>query len=211
MSQSAWTLSGPYDLIVGGSADNPTGDQPTVLLGRAASGDQDAVQQLFPIVYDELRARAGAYFRGQPQDLTIQPTALVHEVYVKLIRSSSADWDSKSHFIAIASRAMRQILIDHARRRDKERRAVEEHTPRTLIHAGDLSRPQLDVLALDEVLIKLESLDTLKARIVELRFFGGLEIARVADVVGISESTVIRQWRLIKAWLSKELSERPVN
>lgn len=182
-----------------------------MLLRRVAGGDQDAVQALFPIVYEELRARAGAYFRGQPLDLTIQPTALVHEVYVKLIRASSTDWENKSHFMAIASRAMRQILIDHARRRDKERRADEQYGMRTLINAGDMGTRQLDVLALDDVLAKLEALDPDKARIVELRFFGGLEIAKVADIIGVSESTVVREWRLIKAWLSKELSERPID
>ena len=189
------------------SANDTPSDDPTVLLGRASRGDQSAVQQLFPIVYDELRARARAYFKGQPADLTIQPTALVHEVFAKLIRSSSATWENKNHFIAIASRAMRQILIDHARRRDKERRAVDGYQDRATIVTGDPRRRQFDLIALDEALAKLESLDAQKARIVELRFFGGLDIAQVAEIVGVSESTVTRQWRLVKAWLAKELSE----
>ncbi|MEM9662647.1 MAG: ECF-type sigma factor [Planctomycetota bacterium] len=190
------------------SKDSPGGNEPTILLGRIARGDEDAIRQLFPIVYEELRARAGAYFRTQPTDMTIQPTALVHEAYAKLIRSSSsADWTDRAHFLAVASKAMRQILIDHARRRDKEKRAVEGYRAQPTLLGGSDGNPEADLLALEEVLSRLEGLDAQRARIVELRFFGGLGNQQVGEVLGISESTVARQWRLTKAWLSKALAD----
>lgn len=187
-------------------SNSPPGDL-TLLLEHASRGNHDAMNQLFPIVYGELRARAGAYFLGQPPDMTIQPTALVHEVFAKLIRSSSKDWNGRDHFFAIASSAMRQILIDHARRRDKERRAVDGYVDRSTIVSDQPDTPSIDLLALEEVIVKLESLDATRARIVELRFFGGLENGQVASVLGVSESTIGRQWRHIRAWMAKEISE----
>ena len=165
------------------------------------------MNQVFSIVYGELRARAVAYFHGQPPDMTIQPTALVHEVFAKLIRSSSKNWKGRDHFFAIASSAMRQILIDHARRRDKERRAVDGYADRSTIVSDQPDAPSIDLLTLEEVIVKLESLDATRARIVELRFFGGLNNGQVATVLGVSESTIGRQWRHIKAWMAKEISE----
>lgn len=181
----------------------------TLLLNQASGGDAEAANALFPVVYEELRARAGAYFRGQPANHTLQPTALVHEAYVKLIRAPDGSWTSRAHFYAIASTAMRQILIDHARRRDAAKRAREQAAEARTLLETPTGNKAVDLLALEDALIKLGELDPRQTRIVELRFFGGLSNAEVADVLDTSESTVERQWRQVRAWLARELGAAP--
>ncbi len=178
----------------------------TVLLERISAGDGNAVQNLLPIVYDELRARAGGYFRHQPADHTLQPTALVHEVYVKLVRSQGMTWKNRAHFCAVAATAMRQILTDHARRKASAKRAEGDRAEAATLLTTPSTDSAVDLLDLDDAMTKLAELDSRQARIVELRFFGGLTMEEVADVLSVSLSTVEKEWRRIRAWLSHELT-----
>lgn len=166
------------------------------------------VEERFPALYAELRALAGRHFRGGLAGHTLQPTALVNEVFVKLAGSSVAANDD-SHFFAVAATAMRQILVDHARKRVALRRGGGALRV-TLV--DELARPasshgELDVLALEDVLAKYEELDPRGAEIIELRFFGGMTESEVAEHLGLSRRTVAREWRLAKAWLAEALDE----
>jgi len=181
------------------------GPDATVLLQRACEGDVRAAEDLFPIVYDELRARAQIQFRNQPKDHTLQPTALVHEAYVKMIRSDGS-WNDRAHFFAIASTAMRQILVDHARSRQIAERAKRQRADAPTAVQFPSEDHHVDLLTLDGVLQKLAAFDAERARIVELRFFGGLNLEEVADLLEMSRATVVRRWRETRAWLSAELS-----
>ncbi len=190
------------------SGPNST-DQPhdaTQLLHRASAGDAAAIDELLPLVYQELRARAGAYFQGQPANHTLQPTALVHEAYVKLVRVSSMDWNSRAHFCAVAATVMRQLLTDHARRRAVAQRARGERGQIATAMFTPSQNATVDLLSLDDAMTKLGKLDSRQARIVELRFFGGLTVAEVAVVLDVSTSTIEKEWRRVRAWLIRELS-----
>ncbi len=182
----------------------------TIILERMAQGDGSAAEALFPLVYDHLRALAGNYFRGQRPDQTLQPTALVHEAYLKLIAPREGVWKDREHFLAIAATAMRQILSDHARRRKAAKRGGNDARERvTLCDLADpISERQVDLLALNEVLETLAALDARQARIVELRFFGGLTTQEIATFFDVSTRTIEKEWRRTRAWLSAELSER---
>ncbi|GJM26697.1 MAG: DNA-directed RNA polymerase sigma-70 factor [Phycisphaerae bacterium] len=170
------------------------------------TGDRAAAELLFPRVYEELRRLAGACFRDQNAGHTLQPTALVHEAYVKLANASSAPIQNRQHFFMLASRVMRQILVDHARARNAAKRRQPTEL-RTLIDVvTEQSAHQLDVLELEGAMEKLAKLDEPKARLVELRFFGGLTSQEAADVLGISRTQAARWWRMVKAWLASELS-----
>ena len=194
---------------MGDPGQTPSHADATLLLNQASEGDEHAANALFPLVYEELRARAGAYFRGQPANHTLQPTALVHEAYVKLIRAPDGSWQSRSHFYAIAATAMRQILIDHARRRDAARRAREQAADGRTLLETPTGNKAVDLLALEDALTRLATLDERQARLVELRFFGGLSNDEVAEVLETSTSTVERQWRQVRAWLAREFSAAP--
>lgn len=179
----------------------------TRILGEMQRGDPTATDRLLPLVYDELRALAASYFVRQSAGHTLQPTALVHEVYLKLAASERIEWQGRAHFMAVAARAMRQILINHARDKgaakrggDWQRITLEQAvTPR--IGAGR----EIDLLALDMALQNLARLSERQARIVELRFFGGLTIDETAHVLGVGTTTVEDDWRLARAWLSHQL------
>lgn len=176
----------------------------TLLLARIHAGDAQAVNELLPLVYNQLRAIAGGYFRGKRSNHTLQPTALVHEAYLKLIGADSA-FQSRAHFFAVAATAMRQILANHAR----DKRAGKRDAKPVDITINQVATPSvaptLDLLALDEALSKLTELSERLARMVELRFFGGLNMNEVAQVLGISRPTVERDWRRARAWLNREL------
>lgn len=185
---------------------SPRAIEVTRLLAALGSGADAAEERLFPLVYEELRALAGAYFRNQPADHTLQPTALVHEAYLKLVRDADAAPRDRAHFLALAARVMRQILVDHARRRGRAKRGGEQLQRITLDHAALGANAQaLDPLALEEALQKLAALGERKARLVELRFFGGLSEEEAADVLRISRATAAREWRFARAWLIQEL------
>ena len=175
----------------------------TALLKDWSGGDRAALEKLMPVVYEELRRLAAAHLRSERSDHTLQPTALVHEAYLRLADQRSVEWANRAHFFSIAARIMRRILVDHARRR----RALKRDgggLRLTLAEASTEDRgPEL--LALDTALTSLEALDPRQARIVELRFFGGLSVEETAEAAGISTATVKREWRTARAWLRREI------
>jgi RNA polymerase sigma-70 factor, ECF subfamily len=163
---------------------------------------------LLPLVYDELRALAAARFAAEPAGHTLQPTALVHEVYLKLAQQTRAQFNDSAHFFAVAAEAIRRVLVDHSRRRGAAKRDLPG--PRVTINS-DLDAPaapqqEIDLLALDDALTRLATLSPRQARVVELRFFGGMEVPDVARILGVSEGTVKGDWRLARAWLERELA-----
>lgn len=177
----------------------------TQALAAFAKGDAGAKDRLLPLVYAELRALAGSYFRQQRANHTLQPTALVHEAFLRMIDQTGVHWQNRAHFMAVAATAMRQILCDHARRRATAKRGAEWgriSIDRVAMGKGD----DLDVLLLNDLLEQLAKLDPVKHRMVELRFFGGLSVEEVAEVTGVSKSTVESEWRATRAWLSYQLS-----
>ena len=177
----------------------------TVLLAELTKGKQEAAAQLIPLVYDELLRMADRYMRREREGHTLQTTALVHEAYLKLVEQRSVPWQSRAHFFGIAAQLMRRILIDHARGHLREKRGGGlQIVP--LDEALVLS-PQnpLALIELDSALEKLSALDARQAKIVELRFFGGLTVEESAEVLGVSAKTVKRDWSVAKAWLHGEL------
>jgi RNA polymerase sigma factor (TIGR02999 family) len=178
----------------------------TGLLARLADGEAAAHEQLLAVVYDELRRVAAAYLARERVDHTLQPTALVHEAYIKLVDGAALRFDGRAQFFALAARAMRQILVDHARTKGRLKRGgggvrltLDDNQPTPT----ELSIP--DLLAIDEALEKLAQLDERKARLVELRFFAGLTSDEAAEALGIARSTAAEDWRFTKAWLRREL------
>jgi len=177
----------------------------TDALESHAAGRHDAASELVPLVYDRLRALAGRYMQGERADHSLRPSDLVHEAFLRLIDTSRVSWQGKTHFFAVSARQMRRILVEHARARKAAKRGAGDR-PVTLIESIVPSPgPSLDVLALDEALTKLETLSPRQSRVVELRFFGGLTIREAAHVLGISEKTLTLDWRVARAWLSREL------
>jgi RNA polymerase sigma-70 factor, ECF subfamily len=180
----------------------------TLLLTALTRGEQDAASKLIPIVYGELRRLAASYMRRERVDHTLQPTALVHEAYLKLIEQRSANWQSRSHFFGVAAQLMRRILIDHARGHGRQKRGGEQKKV-SLDDAFVFSEQQADeLLAVDDSLDRLAKVDPRQARVVELRFFGGLNVEEAAEVLGVSPKTVKRDWSVAKAWLYADLKER---
>jgi RNA polymerase sigma factor (TIGR02999 family) len=178
----------------------------TEMLVRAAGGDALASEALLPLLYDELRAMARGYFRRQTPAHTLQPTALVHEAFLKLTGGRRTDWESRAHFLAVAAMAMRQILANHAERRRTAKRGGDRARV-TLSGLGTPAHPEMlaDLLDLDEALAKLAELSPQQARIVEMRFLAGGGERDIAEALGVSIPTVRRQWRMAKAFLSREL------
>lgn len=178
----------------------------TQLLLATSRGDLAAVDHLTPLVYEELRRLARSYLSKERPNFTLQPTALVHEAYLKLADRTQLELRDRAHFFAIAARAMRQILVDHWRRRHAVKRGGGTHLP---LEGFDVSsaRPA-SLLALDDALQSLSSLDQRKARVVEMRYFGGLTTEEIASVLAVSEATVGRDLRLAQAWLHREISAR---
>ncbi len=181
-------------------------DQITQILSRAQKGETRAIEQLLPLVYGELRALGASYFQQQSPAHTLQPTALVHEAFVKLMGPGTIKWESRAHFFAVAAKAMRHILTDHARRKKAAKRGGAAAQKVTL---SGLSTPstenQIHLIALDEALSKLTAIDARQSDIVEMRFLAGLKVEEVASVLKISTATVEREWRMAKAWLKREL------
>ena len=172
---------------------------------RWGGGDQSALDELTPLVYAELRKLAAAYLRRERPGHTLQATALVNEAYLRLVGQKQGRWQGRSHFYGIAARLMRQVLVEHARRRGAEKRGGGRLAV-TLGHADKVAgSPEVDVLAVHEALERLAAFDEQQARIVELRFFGGLSIEEAAEALGVGHATVEREWGLARAWLRKEL------
>lgn len=208
VAQPRFSVCGKLERMVDSNAMNRPDDSnvdATQLLARVSDGDSAAAEALLPLVYDELRARAGAYFRGQPANHTLQPTALVHEAYLRLVGSPNADWQNRAHFCAVAATAMRQILINHAERRALAHRARGQVGKAVTALVTPSHTTAVDLLALNDALNKLSDVDARQARLVELRFFGGMTIEEVASVLDVSASTVKSDWRSVRAWLIHEL------
>jgi RNA polymerase sigma factor (TIGR02999 family) len=184
--------------------------QVTQLLERYEPGDRAATEKLFADVYSELRAIAAGYLRRERKNHTLRPTALVHEVYLKLVDQTRVGWRSQAHFLATAAQAMRRILVDHARRRAATKRGGARHRIALDDNLAIESERDEDVLELDAALAKLTKLDQRQAHMIELRFFGGLSIDEVAKVTGISKRSVEREWTMVRAWLRRELSTSDV-
>ena len=177
----------------------------TQLLIDWSRGDEKALETLTPLVYDELRRLAGSYMRRERPDHTLQSTALVHEAYVRLV-DQRVEWKSRSHFFGIAAQMMRRILVDHAKQHKSAKRGSGIR-PVTLDEPLQVARqPSMDMVALDDALSALTAIDPQRAKIVELRFFGGLSNEEVAEVLAISTATVQRQWAGARAWLYQEMN-----
>ncbi|MDX6497220.1 MAG: hypothetical protein QOG23_480 [Blastocatellia bacterium] len=178
----------------------------TQLLERWSQGDEEALDQLMPLVYDELHRLAGAYLRRERGEHTLQPTALVNEAYLKLVRQRNIQWQNRAQFFGVAAQLMRRILVDHARANYADKRGGDRVNV-SLKNIGAFgTQPTTDVLALHDVLNRLAEIDPDQSRIVELRFFGGLTIEETAEVMQVSHSTVEREWKIAKAWLKRELT-----
>jgi RNA polymerase sigma-70 factor (ECF subfamily) len=180
----------------------------TSLLNKLAAGDQEAAAQLVPLVYEELRHLAARRLRQERPDHTLQATALVHEAYVRLAAQRDAKWQNRAQFFGVASQVMRRILVDYARGQQRVRRGGKQQKVSlddVLLVSPDRTE---EVLTVHESLSRLERLDARQARIVELRYFGGLTVEEVAEVVGISTKTVMRELNVAKAWLYGDLKER---
>ena len=180
-------------------------DELSRLLRAATDGDAAAAEALLASVYDDLRALAGAAFRGQPRQHTLQPTALANEAYIRLVNRTGVQWKDRSHFFALSAVIMRGILADHARKRTTAKRGGDRARV-TLTGLVGTSGPDIDLLALDEALSDLAKVSERQARVVEYRFFGTLTVAEVADLLGISRSTAEDDWRIARAWLAARLS-----
>ena len=175
----------------------------TLLLAQWSNGDQQALEELTPLVYKELRRLAASYLRRERKSHTLRPTALVHEAYLRLVDQSNPRWEDRSHFYGVAARLMRQILVEHARRKKAIKRAA--HTV-SLDHALTFHQERRrDLVALDNALMALEKLDPRKCKAIELRYFGGLSMDEVAQALNVSAVTVRRDLRMAETWLHREM------
>ena len=178
----------------------------TEMLVAYGRGDKESLDQLMPIVYDELRRQAARYLRREQVGHTLQTTALIHEAYLRLVDQRSVQWQNRAHFFGIAAQLMRRILVDHARTKKRAKRGGSGVRVSLGEATAAVKSQDLDVVALDEALRRLEEIDEQQSRVVELRFFSGLTVAETAEVMGISPATVKRDWSMAKAWLHRELS-----
>jgi RNA polymerase sigma factor (TIGR02999 family) len=177
----------------------------THLLNEWSDGDRQALDKLTPLVYEELRHQAARYLRRERPGHTLQTTALIHEAYLRLIDAKDVHWQSRAHFFAIAANLMRRILVEHARRRDADKRGgshVRIQLDEALAVANETD---VDLLAIDEALDRLAAIDPQQARVVELRFFSGLSVEETAAALGVSPKTVKRDWSVARAWLRREI------
>jgi RNA polymerase sigma factor (TIGR02999 family) len=187
------------------AADNGRMSDTSHLLARLADGDEAAANTLMPLVYKELRGLAQRLMGDGGEPATLEPTALVHEAYLKLLGAADPGWNGRTHFRAIAAKAMRQVLIDHARGRNRAKRGGGWQRV-TLSHVDAWpDEPSIDVDALESALVRLQEQDERAATVVVLRFFGGMEERAIAEVLGVSERTVRNDWRMARAWLRCEM------
>lgn len=181
----------------------------TTLLRRFSAGDADAAGELIPLLYRELRRMAGHYLRQERRGHTLQPTALVHEAYLRLIDQRDVQWQNRKHFFGVAAQLMRRILVDYARSRHAAKRGGAMARV-SLDQAIILSREATgDMLLLHDTLTRLAEIDREQARVVELRVFGGLTVEETSELLGVSPATVKRDWSMAKAWLTRELRKEP--
>ena len=189
-------------------SDTDRGDgQITTLLRSAASGDRDNVDALMAAIYADMRRIAEKHLRAERADHTLQPTALVHEAYLKLINQRGTDWKDRAHFFAIASRIIRRILVDHARQKKAAKRGAGQERVSLEDAEMNLGNRDVDLMALDEALNDLAQLDAQQAKVVEMRFFGGLTLAEIAEALNMGRRSVDRSWSAARAWLYVRLSD----
>jgi RNA polymerase sigma factor (TIGR02999 family) len=186
---------------------NPSSDSVTQLLIDWSRGDKAALDKLMPLVYDELHRLASHYLRHERSDHTLQPTALVHEAYLRLVDQTSVHWQDRAHFFGMAATLMRHILVDYARHQQRAKRGGSTRTLALEHVVEEFETRHIDLIALDEALIGLAAVDAQQSRVVELRFFGGLTIEEIAQVLSLSLRTVHRDWRTAKAWLYGRLHQ----
>ena len=177
----------------------------TQLLIEVTNRNSAAVDALLPLIYDELRSLAANYLRRERPDHTLQPTALVHEAYLRMVDQTQVNWQNRAHFFGVAAQMMRRILVDHARGRAAAKRGGVGFRV-TLSEDAASAEQDVNLLALDEALVRLSGMDGRQGRVVELRYFGGLSIEEAAEVLGVSPATVNLDWSMAKAWLRRELS-----
>ena len=171
------------------------------------SGKREALDELMPLVYDELHRQASRYLRRESQGHTLQTTALIHEAYLKLIDQRQVQWQNRAHFFAIAAQAMRRILVDYARTKHREKRGGgDAKQPLEKAMSVAVDEKAVDLIALDEALTRLAVIDFQQARVVELRYFSGLSLEETAEVLNISRATTAREWNIARAWLHRELT-----
>ncbi|HBY64350.1 MAG TPA: RNA polymerase subunit sigma-70 [Solibacterales bacterium] len=181
-------------------------EQVTQLLIDWKNGNREALDVLTPLVYDELRRLADSYLRRESENHTLQPTALVHEAYLRLAGSNVPDWESRAHFFGIAANLMRQVLVDHARKRASAKRGAGVERVPLATGLNLAQQPESALVALDDALLALGALDARKVKIIEMRFFAGLSVEETARALSISAATVGREQRLAEAWLHRELN-----
>ena len=180
---------------------NPGPSTETQLLLAWTAGDRRALDQMLPLVYDELHRLASGYLARERPDHTLQPTALVHEAFLRLINQREVDWRNRAQFLGVAAGLMRRILVNHARDRAAAKRGGERERVSLSLVEVPSGGPDVDLIALEDALERLAKLDERKAKVVELRFFGGLSSEEVAEVLGVSRATVEREWSFARAWL----------
>ncbi|QQS32751.1 MAG: sigma-70 family RNA polymerase sigma factor [Acidobacteriota bacterium] len=173
----------------------------TGLLVELSKGNRDVLDELLPLIYNELKRIAAGYLRNERSGHTLQPTALVNEAYLKMIDITQVSWQNKAHFIGVAANQMRRILVDHARRHNAEKRGGEFHILTLNEEIDKADEEAAELVELDDALNELAKMDPVKAQIVELRYFGGLTMEEAAEVLGVSVITVKRHWKMTKAWL----------
>lgn len=195
------------DLFVGGSLTSTSlpPQEVTELLVAWRNGDRTALDKMMPLVYEELRRLAHLYMGRERADHTLQTTALVNEAYLRLIDQRRVEWQNRAHFIAIAARLMREILVEHARGRQAAKRGGGQFVLSLSEVDRIIPRGAVNLIALDEALRRLEAVDPQKSRVVELRYFGGLTIEEAAEALGISAATIKRDWTMARAWLRREI------
>jgi RNA polymerase sigma-70 factor, ECF subfamily len=182
------------------------GGQVTRILSRLSGGDRKAVDELLPLVYAEMRAIAAGYMRRERRGHTLQPTALTHEAYLRLVGADPIEWRDRVHFLGVAAQAMRRILVDHARARGRRKRGGDREQVSLFDVAAASGVPPLDLLALDSAVTKLTATDARKGKVVELLYFGGMTADEAGELLGVTGRTVERDWRYARLWLLRELS-----
>jgi RNA polymerase sigma-70 factor (ECF subfamily) len=182
----------------------------TLLLSRVSAGDNSAPGKLLELVYDDLRHLAAAYMQDERSDHTLQATALVHEAYLRLVDWENVSWENRAQFFAVAAQVMRRVLVDHARGKNAAKREGSQQKVALDDAVSFPNEKEFDVLALEDALSSLEKLDPRQAKIVELRFFGGVSIDEAAHVLKVSSTTVKREWTIAKAWFQRELNQNRV-
>ncbi len=183
----------------------PSSREVTALLQAWGRGDEDALQKLMPLVYDELHAAARRYMTGERAGHTLQTTALIHETYLRLVDIRHVEWQDRAHFLAVCAQLMRRILIDFARSRGYQKRGGAAPRVNFDEKLAVTAEPDSNLVALDDALNRLAQVDERKSKVVELRFFGGLGVKETAEVMKVSADTVMRDWKLAKVWLLREL------